>query len=539
MLQTRKKLTVLLALLVVIVVTFAVFATGCDGNVSDGPAGEQDGTHVHVFDKMVTEEEYLKSEATCIQKAVYYYSCQCGEKGTETFEYGILGEHNFENGVCTVCGEKDTSKQLAYTLSTDQTYYTVTGKGTYSNKDLVIPSTYNGLPVKEIAEKAFQKWTLIETVQIPDSIEKIGESAFSGCTNLEYNSDPDGIGSYLGNEDNPYMLLVTMSSANVTEYVLPSTTRFIDYKAFDSCSSLTRVVIPDSVVTIGESAFSSCESLSYVSIGKGVKEIGARAFASLFSLKTVEIATDSELEIIGNEAFSNTMHITWFDMPSGVVSIGSKAFWNCSNLLSITLPATLKTIGTEAFYNCQKLIEVYNLSNRDVTVGDTGNGLVAQYTKYVYTSATAESKLSTDSDGFVFFTDGDVKYLMTYMGTQKEITLPTDGTYGIYRYAFYASDVTDVEISDNVTYIGERAFTSCYSLESVVIGRGVVAIGRAAFSGCTDLTYATFRDKNGWWYANSASATEGTAVDSYYLNATALTSSTDGFINKYLFKGNR
>ena len=226
-------------------------------------------------------------------------------------------------------------------------------------------------------------------------------------------------------------------------------------------------------------------------------------------------------------------------MPSGVVSIGAQAFWNCKNLLSITIPATVTSIGSEAFAICEKLLEVYDLGSRNITAGDTGNGSVAQYAKYVYKSASDQSKLSTDEDGFVFFTDGASKSLVGYTGSETDIILPTDGEYGIYRYAFYASDVTDVEISDNVTYIGERAFSSCYSLESVVIGRGVVAIGRSAFGGCTDLTYATFLDKNGWWYANSASATEGTAVDSYYLNATALTSSTDGFINKYLFKGNR
>ncbi len=49
----------------------------------------------HSFDKAVAEAKYLKSEATCSAKAVYYYSCVCGEKGTETFAFGEYADHDF------------------------------------------------------------------------------------------------------------------------------------------------------------------------------------------------------------------------------------------------------------------------------------------------------------------------------------------------------------------------------------------------------------------------------------------------------------
>ena len=50
----------------------------------------------HVFDKEVVEEKYLKSEATCEEKAEYYYSCSCGKKGNTTFETGELKEHEYK-----------------------------------------------------------------------------------------------------------------------------------------------------------------------------------------------------------------------------------------------------------------------------------------------------------------------------------------------------------------------------------------------------------------------------------------------------------
>ena len=50
----------------------------------------------HVYNQDKVEEKYLKSEATCETKAVYYYSCVCGEKGADTFEYGSVLEHNYQ-----------------------------------------------------------------------------------------------------------------------------------------------------------------------------------------------------------------------------------------------------------------------------------------------------------------------------------------------------------------------------------------------------------------------------------------------------------
>ena len=47
-----------------------------------------------MFDKEVATEAYKASDATCIEKATYYKSCACGEKGTATFEYGALAAHN-------------------------------------------------------------------------------------------------------------------------------------------------------------------------------------------------------------------------------------------------------------------------------------------------------------------------------------------------------------------------------------------------------------------------------------------------------------
>lgn len=55
--------------------------------------------HTHTFDKKVNINKYLQSAADCTHPAVYYYSCECGEKGTDTFEFGSTSNHSFTNYV--------------------------------------------------------------------------------------------------------------------------------------------------------------------------------------------------------------------------------------------------------------------------------------------------------------------------------------------------------------------------------------------------------------------------------------------------------
>ena len=79
--------------------------------------------HTHSFDREVTEHEYLKSAATCTVSAVYYKSCNCGEKGTETFTSGNALGHDFivlqhdENQhwkKCSRCDVTDTKENHIY-----------------------------------------------------------------------------------------------------------------------------------------------------------------------------------------------------------------------------------------------------------------------------------------------------------------------------------------------------------------------------------------------------------------------------------------
>ena len=59
-------------------------ADDCD--ISDN--ANKDGYAEHSFTERIVGEQTLAEQATYTTKAKYYYSCVCGAKGTETFEYG-------------------------------------------------------------------------------------------------------------------------------------------------------------------------------------------------------------------------------------------------------------------------------------------------------------------------------------------------------------------------------------------------------------------------------------------------------------------
>ena len=96
--------------------------------------------HTHNFNQKNTIKTYLKSAATCTAKAVYYYSCSCGEKGTATFESGDLAAHDYKTEwskdstkhwhECSVCGnKKDEAAHTPGAAATETTPQTCTTCG--------------------------------------------------------------------------------------------------------------------------------------------------------------------------------------------------------------------------------------------------------------------------------------------------------------------------------------------------------------------------------------------------------------------------
>ena len=145
--------------------------------------------------------------------------------------------------------------------------------------------------VESIASYAFCN-SDFEMIAIPETVKKIGNSAFEGCSSLKSISIP----------------------GSVTE---------IGKYAFSVCNNLTSVILGDGVTKIDNNAFNSCSELKSVTFPKSLRSIGLWAFAGCEQLRSIYLP--GEMDIIDKYAFQKSGLYALY-APQGVKEIGINVF---------------------------------------------------------------------------------------------------------------------------------------------------------------------------------------------------------------------
>ena len=455
---------------------------------------------------------------------------------SEGLEYVLLKDNTYAVIGIGTCKDKDVIIPKMYKGKSVTQIGDIYGGG-FSDctnlKSIIIPDS-----VKTIAPFAFSDCENLINIEIPNSVMEMGAGVFDGCSKLTNVVIPDSVTEMrtenmfngcesLTHVDLPDSVTVIGSYAfydcrNLKNIDIPKSVKTIGVQAFSYCESLTNVVVPDSVEWIGGDAFEGCEGLISITlpfIGNSKDGTDDAQFGSIFksinmyeyevpmSLKSVVITSGESIGYraflgcswltnitlpdsvtsIGDQAFLDCSNLTDIKIPNSVTTIGADAFAYCINLTSLELGESVETIGDAAFYSCVKLIEIYNKSALEITAGSEGNGGIGYYAKNIYTSTEGTSRLSTDKDGYVIYTDGAEKILVGYKGSETELVLPSDITeIGAGAFA-YCDIITSVEIPESVTTIDMGAFAYCINLMSVELGESVETIGDSAFGGCIKL----------------------------------------------------
>ncbi len=339
-----------------------------------------------------------------------------------------------------------------------------------------------------IGNYAFINCNNLKHCNFPSSIDTINSSIFDMIPNIEmYN---DGIANYLGNDENPYLMLCNITNKEIEEFNFHKNTKIILEKGMIGCPSKEKLEIPNSITQI------SADSIGYypnIEIGDGIKLIETDAFrcenlvikgrniifesdgnyplfkaeniyfdgtvndwvqnkfeGSVFSetsdkcskLYTKENTTYSLVENpqiscdVSDYAFANYKYLTKVTFKNGVKSIGRYAFYN-TPCEKVEFPNTIEKIKSNAFYSAKNIYKF------------TYVGTIGEYCKIVYETP--------HSNPIIYSTTLALKN-----GTREK-------------------NIKELIIGDDVTKINDYAFINLVSVKKIVIGKNVKEIGREVF----------------------------------------------------------
>ena len=274
--------------------------------------------------------------------------------------------------------------------------------------------------------------------------------------------------------------------------------------------------------------FGSSDNPATVHFGDYVEVIGKGSDGILDGyLRYDEDSFDENLRIINKYAFkngNNTYSNNTAYLGSKIESIGDNAFYNSnSNLNTLKIDTvTPPSIGTNAFYSSLNCILVPRGSVDAYKNAWTG------YSNYICSLAEEDTfyraTYSDGTRGWNFSSEATSGVLSKYM-----VKTPYGGNS--------KSSITDVYLSNEVTEIGDSAFSGCTSLTGITIPNSVTRISYSAFRVCSGLTSITIPSSvtyiDEWAFADCWSLTEitipnsVTRIDDYaFVKCSGLTSVT-------------
>lgn len=239
-------------------------------------------------------------------------------------------------------------------------------------KSLVIPSK-----VTSVGIESFKNCSSIENVSISSSVLNIGSSAFEGCSSLK-KVITDNLENWcnigFGLDGNPLKLAhhLYVGEQEVFNLVIPNSIEKISNYAFEGCTGLKSVVFHKNVKNIGFCAFNGCTELEKITIedlgawcnidfGSGDDTYSPLYYAHHLYLgdnEINELVIPDGISVIKYEAFQGFAGKT-VDLPSSITRIGESAFGNCLNLEKITFHGNLPSFGDYPFSGCIALNDIY------------------------------------------------------------------------------------------------------------------------------------------------------------------------------------
>ena len=375
--------------------------------------------------------------------------------------------------------------------------------------------------ISTIALRAFQNFTNLESVELPQNVNGVTISAYAfyGCENLQtaYNME------YVNNvyreafRDIPLRNSIDALSGKARLFSIGSscnstlTSGLIESYAFAN-TKLSRVHIGNNIATIGQSAFEGCSSMKELTIGDNVTSIGDYAFRGCTGLTSISLGAGFNLNINIPNVFDTKMNLNtisisdeniaysdegnclvdakdvlWIGtnssvIPDRVTTIGAKAFYGRTGLTSIVIPAGVTEIGEDAFAYCENLKMVMCMGETPPSYDAEGTTFAAiPYDAVLVVPSEAAVAAYEDAGYLDYFGSIVVGKSGVITNGVNWVLYPNDNGYTLEISGKGA--MADYEKESAVPWskynVGEDIFNK---INKVVVKEGITHIGKLCFA---------------------------------------------------------
>lgn len=290
----------------------------------------------------------------------------------------------------------------------------------------------------------------IRQLTVPQTVTKIGYSAFAGCTQLTAITLPAGLRE-LGNE-------AFKGCTALTGVALPDSLTALGYGVFRDCSALTAAEFPAGIAWIsGSSMLRNCTSLRSVKLPKTVSSLGDYFFAGCTALEQI-VLPDSVTEI-GSNLFNGCTALADVTLSTNLQAIPENTFYGCVSLQKLVAPYAVTKIGKTAFANCTSLTELTLLRNVTEAAADALS-YPEQVTVYGVKGTYAETYAASVGARFAAIDR-----------PATAVSLPKSVTVKVWSSVRLLPSLDPVDCTDELVWSSSDASVAAVSADGTVTGR--------------------------------------------------------------------